>query len=160
MAPQRKRPFEVWNEMSSCWSRRGSVKGQQKALPKYVLTAEKLTEMYWALQKSSHVGTKISMNPSTTWSGVQRQCMRGEPGLKQVSRCCDSIQWRRGCQGERVELLGLKCGQYMLETMRALDTKRVASAAIQATKTSKLQRKQRKMSKTLEKDSVYYAGGF
>ena len=47
-------------------------------------------------------------------------------------------------EGARVkvfELLGLKFGQHMLETMRALDTKRVTSAAIQAAKTSKLQRK-------------------
>ena len=46
----------------------------------------------------------------------------------------------------------------MLETMLALNTKRVASVAIQATKTSKFHRKQRKMSKTPEKDSVYHAG--
>lgn len=66
-------------------------------------------------------------------------------------------------EGARVnvfELLGLKCGKYMLEMMQALDTKRVASATSQATKTSKVQRKQRRMSKTQEKDSVYQTGGF
>ncbi|KAI0229008.1 hypothetical protein LSAT2_020553 [Lamellibrachia satsuma] len=66
-------------------------------------------------------------------------------------------------EGARVnvfELLCLKCGKYMLEMMQALDTKRVASATSQATKTSKVQRKQRRMSKTQEKDSVYQTGGF
>ncbi|KAI0231483.1 hypothetical protein LSAT2_018181 [Lamellibrachia satsuma] len=66
-------------------------------------------------------------------------------------------------EGTRVkvfELLDLKCGQHMLEMMQALDTKRVASATSQATKTSKLQRKQRRMPKTQEKDSVYQTGGF
>ena len=135
-------------------------RANKRALPKYVLAAikpvfEKLTENE-LLQKCSHGGTQhANESLHMIWDRSPKTVFVGRNRLE-IS-VYDAVTVFNEGEGARVkvfELLGLKCGQYMLETMRALDTKRVTSAAIQATKTSKLHMQQRKMSKTLEKDSV------
>ena len=63
-------------------------------------------------------------------------------------------------EGERsrlkvFQLLGLKCGNNMVEMMQSVDRKRVTSAISQSTKTAKQQRRKKRVSKAPEKDSTY-----
>lgn len=142
-------------------------RANKSALPKHVLTAikpvfVKLTEDE-LLQKCSHGGTQNANESlhNMIWNRCPKTVFVGRTRLE-IS-VYDAVTVFNEGEGARVnvfELLGLKCGKYMLEMMQALDTKRVASATSQATKTSKVQRKQRRMSKTQEKDSVYQTGGF
>ena len=108
------------------------------------------------LQKCAHGGTQNADESlhNMIWTRCPKTALVGRTRLEIAVY-----------EGERsrlkvFQLLGLECGNNMVEMMQSVDRKRVTSAISQSTKTAKQQTRKKRVSKAPEKDSTYQIGAF